>query len=186
MKRYFKYILCFCIVSVLLVGCSNNNKNEQSIQAKLIESISKTNIRHEKIYHFEIVKDGVVVFYKYQNNLNAGFIRNTSDGWKWVFGGGSASIEPEDGLSWCATNDEDTPLYYSYGIIRNPDIEQVRTKSNNNNEKHAKITTTDEGVKIWFTFYENPIDSPFDITGLSRTGEILYQYPSYPNIIFRK
>lgn len=176
MKRYFILMICFCIVSALLIGCSNNSENEQSIKEKVIESISRTNIRHEEIYHFEIVKDGVVVFYKYQNDLNAGFIRNTSDCWKWVFGGGSASIEPEDGLSWCVINDEHTPLYYSYGIIRNPDIEQVRTEFNNGNEQKTKIITIDDGVKIWFNIYNNPIDSPFNVIGLSKDGKILYQY----------
>jgi hypothetical protein len=168
-------IIVFLLSILVLFGCSQENI-KGNITINLNKAMEEANVQHGKIYHIEIVKDGVLIFYKNQEYLNAGFIRKTPEKWKWVTGGGSVELQPKEDISWIASNYDEVPLNFFYGVISNPDIKQVKTsKPDGTLEETAKIVKTKEDLELWFTLYDEPVKAPFNVIGFSNNGEELYQ-----------
>lgn len=174
MKRIKRLVLLCCLAFLFLNGCSETE--QKIIVDDLKHAMNQAKIQYDEILHIEVIKDGVQVFYVNQSDLNAGFIRNTSDGWKWIIGEGSVSLQAYEGLSWLASNNNNNPSYYIFGVISNSDITQVKTKKpDGTQEETAKIVVTKEGIRLWFIHYDQPVNAPMDVIGLSKDGEILYQ-----------
>lgn len=162
-----KVFLLIILPFVILTGCSYETTTKTFWDE--IVSVIPGSIQLDKIYHLEIVKDEVLVFYKSNNGIDAGFVQKNSNEWEWIMGGGSVS--PEEEFDWVVTNDENIPLTYIYGVVNNPDIEKVVSKKpNGEKEKIAKIVTVGDEGRIWFTFYEEPVNAPIDFIGLNGDG----------------
>lgn len=104
-------IIVFLLSILVLFGCSQQNI-QGNITNDLNKAMEEANVQHEKIYHIEIVNDGVLIFYKNQEYLNAGFIRKTPENWKWVTGDGSVELHPKKDISWTAANYDEVPLNF--------------------------------------------------------------------------
>lgn len=85
------------------------------------------------------------------------------------------NLNPENGLSWSANNKEDIPLYFFYGVITDPDITRVITKKpDGSREQSAKIIITNNGLTLWFTYYDEPLNAPMDVIGLDKDGKMIF------------
>ncbi|XEC96077.1 hypothetical protein AB6A23_05815 [Paenibacillus tarimensis] len=131
-------------------GCS---KKDTFIFEKIQKAFPKY-VQIDEIYHAEIIKNGLLVFYKSNEGLGAGFMMQKSDDWEWVTGTGYASLYPDDGLSALYSNMDVVPLYFSYGVIKDQDIFEVRSSENK-----AKIIQIADGTRIWFITYEHLLGS---------------------------
>ncbi|MBD3922348.1 hypothetical protein H8B09_26570 [Paenibacillus sp. PR3] len=170
--RGIHMILVCVLLSSVLWRCSS--RESRSIPDGIKQIMSDSSIQYDEIMHIEVYHDGFLAFYRNDSGLNAGFIRNASDGLKWIIGTGGAELDSEIGLSWTASNLVEVPIYFIFGVISDPDIAQVKTnKPDATLEKTAKIVTTNDGTRIWFVLFENPVNAPLDVIGLSKDGKIL-------------
>ncbi|WP_336785356.1 hypothetical protein [Paenibacillus sp. MMO-177] len=168
-------IVLLAMSFMLLSGCSNGGAGDSSLMDDIKHSMEKAKVKADEIVHVEVVKDGFQVFYRDGEALNTGFVKNNSAA-KWTaFSQESNNLNPETDLSWSANNKEDLLLYFFYGVISNPDIARVITKKpDGSSEKSAKIVTTESGVRLWFTYYDEQVDAPMDIVGLDKDGTAVY------------
>ncbi|MCQ6564076.1 hypothetical protein [Paenibacillus mendelii] len=162
MRKIFFIIIALSVILTMASGCSKND-------TFIIEKIQKAfpnNVQNDEIYHTEIIKDGLLVFYKSNEGLGAGFIRQKSENWEWVTGTGYPRLNPDNGLSAMYSNMDAIPLYFSYGVITDPNIFEVQSSDN-----RAKIIQVADGTRIWFITYENLLGSPLPaIIGISKEG----------------
>ncbi|WP_456278849.1 hypothetical protein [Bacillus sp. AK128] len=148
---------------LFLNGCST--KNETSLAQLIYNNIPESE-GVQVVYHIEVIDYGFLVFYRSNGGLRAGVIDQK---FNWITKSGEASLNPEKGLSAVFSNREEV-LYFSYGVVKNPDIVEVTSS----NDKKAKIIKTNEGIRLWFISYDQPLDSILpDIIGLSIDGEQL-------------
>jgi len=169
-----KRVIHFLLIVLLTVGCSQKD-NHRNLLDEFMNTIEESNVQIEDIYHAEIVRDGVLVFYRNQIGLAVGFLRQKQGNWEWVAGGQSVQIKSESDLIWSAINLDEVPLYLFCGVINNSEIEQIKTqKPNGSLLENAKIIQTKENMKIWFTTYEMPVNTPFDVIATTEDGRVLY------------
>lgn len=166
--RKISITISVLFVSILvLTGCSQ--EDESSHKQQIYKSIPESEAV-EEVYHIEVIDSGFLVFYRSNNGLRAGII---DEKLKWITKSGDASLNPEKGMSVFFSNRKEENLYFSYGVISNPGIVEV-ISSNDNIEKEAKIIKTNEGVRLWFVFYDKPTESIWpDIIGISEDGQRL-------------
>ncbi len=168
MRKTFIVILTLIVILIMISGCSKDN---DTFLIEKIENSFPNDVQHDEIYHIEIIKMGLLVFYKSTSGFGAGFIKQKSNAWEWVSNSGYASLKPDDGLSVVFSNRDEIPLYFSYGIITNPDIIEVISSVDDAVNK-AKIIQTSNGIRIWFHTYDAPLSSPFPlIVGISKEGK---------------
>ncbi|TFB12754.1 hypothetical protein E3U55_17080 [Filobacillus milosensis] len=176
MKHFLRFLGVLGIL-LILSSCSSNTVQNQklSIMEELKQEINSQNITIDKIYHVEIISDGVLVLYKKMNEnmLSEAFLRQKDNEWEWGMGYGEITIKSDtDDFLWHGTNDEDTQVFKITGITTNPDIEKIITqKPDGTREKTAKIINTGEGFKIWNVFYEKPINAPVEFTAYDGQGK---------------
>ncbi|WP_138420855.1 hypothetical protein [Aquibacillus sediminis] len=181
MKHFLRFLGVLGILFILTSCSSNTVQNQEiSIMEELKQEISSQDITIDKIYHVEIISDGVLVLYKKMNKnmVREAFLRQKDNEWEWEMGYGEIAINPDtENFLWHGTNDEDTQVFKITGVTSNPDIEKIITqKPDGTRKKTAKIINTGEGFKIWNVFYENPINAPVDFTAYDGDGkEILKQ-----------
>lgn len=164
MYRLIKLMGMFALSTLLLFGCSTTT--DKIIIEEIKQAMNE--ISYDNILHIEIVRNGVLVFYKDGETLNTSFIRKqTDDKWKFVSTGAAADIKPDKDVSLGVTVNPSISLFYSYGVILNPEIVKVIAVADNwETERTAKIVTTVSGERIWFSFFEQPIEPIFDVIGL--------------------
>jgi hypothetical protein len=162
-KTVFKFgVLIFTVLlSFFLAACSS--ERTQQVQ-DIKTAMSNANITYESILHIEIIDEGVVVYYITNGGLNEGFIERKKDGWKWVFGGGSADESSQNGVSWQVTNVIERGIGLASGFITNEKIIGITF-----NGEPAKIVSTN-GKKIWFTITHSPI-SNFQVKGYTSDNQ---------------
>ncbi len=167
-KKLFPVSFSALLVLLLILnGCSQ--KNDTSFNQQIYNSIPESE-GFQEIFHIEVINSGFLVFYRMDNELKVGIIDEELN---WITKSGSASLNPEEGLSVVFSNRQEEALYFSYGVINNPDVVEVISSSERNEEK-AKIIKTNEGVRLWFVFYEKPTESILpDIIGVSEEGQHL-------------
>ncbi|KQX45940.1 hypothetical protein [Paenibacillus sp. Root444D2] len=103
-------------------------------------------------------------YYITKGGLNEGFIERKTDGWKWVFGGGSAEEFPQNGVSWNVTNVIDRGIGLACGVITNEKIIGITF-----NGEPAKVVST-SGKTIWFTITNSPITN-FQVKGYTSDNQ---------------
>ncbi|MDN4609240.1 hypothetical protein [Sporosarcina highlanderae] len=147
MNRWFKLCLvaCLSIVSIFSLSACDNNKNETTtIKQQLLDEMKDTNMDVEEIIHLEVIKDGIVVFYTKDNELNDAFIKLKNAKWEWYFGGGSLPLQAENGFNWSFTNFDQ--FYVRYGVISDDKIKRVKDEENN----YPKIIEDENGFRMYF------------------------------------
>lgn len=165
MRIKFSITIALSVIFIMVSGCSKND-------TFIIEKIQKAfpnDVQNDEIYHTEIIKNGLLIFYKSKEGLGAGFIRQKSENLEWVTGTGYPRLNPDEGLSAMYSNMDAISLYFSYGVITNPDIFEVQSSENK-----AKIIQIADGTRIWFITYEKLLGSNGSllpsIIGISKDG----------------
>ncbi|SFS67649.1 hypothetical protein [Paenibacillus sp. BC26] len=162
MKNKFIMVISLVVILSVLSGCSKND----SILIDKIQQAFPNHVQNDEVYHTEINKNGLLVFYRHNEGLGVGFIKPKSENWEWVDGTGYSRLNPDDGLSAIYSNMDTIPLYFSYGVITDPNIYVVHSSG-----IKAKIIQVPDGTRIWYITYENLIGSPLpSIIGESKEG----------------
>lgn len=137
-----------------------------------IEAIEQSGRIVDELIYQEEVENGTVVFYAHdvgeRDAIEAGFIRNTLLGWKWVYGGGftgysGAYFERVPG----------TPFPMIFGEVNNQQIEQVNVLDKEDNEISVSNVVGTDNHRIWFVFLDGSAGPNFDIVYLSADGDVL-------------
>lgn len=176
--RSFKLLLILICLTVLLVACTNEKNS--NLVSELTGEMSKSGIKFGEIYHIEVTDNGLVVFYEdlIGGYLSSSILQYTQNGWKLITGNGGVTLNPENGISYIVVNgSEEFPLYHSFGIVNNADVNTLTTFMNNKQkQKQAKIIQTEAGLRIWVAFYEEAVNPPFLFIGTDKNGEeVVYQ-----------
>ncbi|MFC5652284.1 hypothetical protein ACFPYJ_24855 [Paenibacillus solisilvae] len=163
------------VITMILFVASGCTKNEESIKER-IQKEFPSDFQNEGILHAEMIGNGLLVFFKNNEGLGTGFFKQQSNNWEWVTGSGYTNLNPDGGLSVIHSNMDEIALYFSYGVITDPDIFEVQSLENK-----AKIIQMSGGTRIWFITYENSIGQngalPPTIIGLSKEGEQIITIP---------
>ncbi|WP_047986423.1 hypothetical protein [Ornithinibacillus californiensis] len=150
MKSKFTLVTFLLLIALFsLSSCSNETK---SIEQELLDEMADTKLNIDEFLHLEIVENGVVTFYSYEDQLYSGFIKKDGAGWEWHFGGGAMPLQQsDDDFDWHGTNFDD--FIVQYGIIWDPTIKQMMFEDNN---RKAKIIENEDGLRIYF-FINEPV-----------------------------
>ncbi|WP_167577650.1 hypothetical protein [Ammoniphilus sp. YIM 78166] len=165
----------FTLVTTFLIGCSTST--DKRIMVEIEQAMKEKNISYKEIIHTEIIKNGVLVFYIHREMLHTSlFKRQTGEVWTFISSGPSADLNPNKDLSLGVSVKPSIPLSILCGVISNPEIVKVIGVADTwKTEKTAKIVTTESGERIWFAFYEQPIEPIFDVIGLSKDEKVIYK-----------
>ncbi|CAM4507172.1 hypothetical protein FHS16_005768 [Paenibacillus endophyticus] len=165
MRTSFSITIALFVFLILVSGCS---KNETSIMEKIRKEFPDY-VQSDEVYHAEMIKNGLLVFYKSNEGLGAAFIRQKSEDWEWVTGTGYTRLNPDEGLSALYANMDSVYLNFSYGVITDSHISEVQSSGNK-----AKIVQVADGTRIWFITYDNLLGSSGSvlpaIIGINKDG----------------
>ena len=170
-KKAFLIVIGIIIVFSLFLS-------KFSSGAKTIEEALNTPGLHPiSIIHEEKESKGSIVFYtrEGEDSLYTCFVRKSINGYKYIYGGVQGDIKLAAKTFGVSYNYfpaiEKTPFPIYFGIIGNPDIEQVKIiEQKRNMETEAKIINAN-GTKIWLVYMNKLEGSEFEIIGLSSDGK---------------
>ncbi|ACV64135.1 hypothetical protein Dtox_3411 [Desulfofarcimen acetoxidans DSM 771] len=173
-KLFLIGLLCLVIIYV----CSQNESNEKRIKEQIFLVMQEENLKVNKIYHLELIKNGVLFFYEQDGGVNAGLVKDVRGGWKCVMAGGRVDLNTGNDLHYCALHFSDVSLSLIYGINKDPEIERVVVETSGikgiKQEKQAKIIQTEGGLRIWFNLYSGPLNSQIKVIGHTKSGKIFF------------
>lgn len=158
------------VLVILVINFSTGVKSAE-------EAIKRSNSKPFSIIHEEKTNRGSIVFYETlgEDSLSTAFVRKSLGRYKVVYDGVEGDISlvaKKFGLSnMYFPTIEKTSLPIYFGLIGNPEIDQVKIMEKGRNiEGQAKIIEA-EGKRIWLVFMNRFQGSDFDIIGLSSDGK---------------
>lgn len=194
----FLVLLC----TMTLIGCGNGAGRtiEAAIRNKKL-TISDKIVKLEKVIYQEEIKDGILAIYTTEQQLLLGvsYLSKTTTGWKFETGtflnfSQHFDINWEGEVTWqlssfprTKNSDEDDYLALYTGVIKNPDITEVRVRTTNDSASGEQYDYKVEiltNKRMWFVVI--PPDATFtmvnrpsivEIVGLSENGNMLYRFP---------
>ena len=174
-----KLSVLFAVAVILLLSGMYyyNEKYVPTIEG----AIGKTSITYDEIYHVTETKNRTVILYGEDDALSVGLLKKTIFGYKWIFGSGSVHFESgQPPVSLSITNlplenrgDTEHYVSVSFGVIRDDRIDQLQVKNNHQDTVIANMVDTPKG-RIWYSFSETPINADPQLTGLDRSGNVVY------------
>ncbi|HHV63776.1 MAG TPA: hypothetical protein GXX46_01660 [Peptococcaceae bacterium] len=75
-RRIFWAVL---IILITLTGYSNS----QSIMQEVNDTLNREKVERSEVFHYELIEEGILVFYNSGEKLSVGIVRNTKGGLKW-------------------------------------------------------------------------------------------------------
>ncbi|GIO92128.1 MULTISPECIES: hypothetical protein [Paenibacillus] len=170
MKIQLKFTLLVCLLISILSGCTKA-PDSPALENQLKSVLEKASISFDKILHYEVVDNGIVVFYTHDDSLNESYIEYNSGKWKLVNSSGSASLVDKDiPISYVWDYSETVPFRIVYGSINQGDIEQIKV----NGEVTNKITLSD-GLTFWYLILEEPYSADSKLEAFSANGDLIYE-----------
>lgn len=189
-------VVALTVANYLPVGLADlRMSHAMGVNGTLLIPLGKTPVKAvQKVRHFptlqiihqEPVEGGVLLFIKrfYQkegNEIQIEYVRKTWLGWKWVWGGGYAiggSTPSQAVLDYMIMPKIDgikTPFPMVFGEVLDPSIKNVIIIMDGQNPGvyTAKLTGSEIGQKIWFTFLPEFVSPPFEIEALNAKGDIM-------------
>ncbi|EQB85848.1 hypothetical protein J2Z44_002287 [Clostridium punense] len=158
------------VLVILIINFSTGIKSAE-------KAIKLSSSKPLSIIHEEKTNRGSIVFYETlgEDSLSTAFVRKSLGRYKVVYDGvqGDVSLVAKKfGLSnMYFPTIEKTSLPIYFGLIGNPEIDQVKIMEKGRNvEGQAKIIEA-EGKKIWLVYMNRFQGSDFDIVGLSSDGK---------------
>jgi len=158
------------VLVILIINFSTGVKSAE-------KAIKLSSSKPLSIIHEEKTNRGSIVFYETlgEDSLSTAFVRKSLGRYKVVYDGvqGDVSLVAKKfGLSnMYFPTIEKTSLPIYFGLIGNPEIDQVKIMEKGRNvEGQAKIIEA-EGKKIWLVYMNRFQGSDFDIVGLSSDGK---------------
>lgn len=158
------------VLVILIINFSTGVKSAE-------EAIKLSSSKPTSIIHEEKTNRGSIVFYETlgEDSLSTAFVRKSLGRYKVVYDGVQGDISlvaKKFGLSnMYFPTIEKTSLPIYFGLIGNPEIDQVKIMEKGRNvEGQAKIIEA-EGKKIWLVYMNRFQGSDFDIVGLSSDGK---------------
>ncbi|MGN7358518.1 hypothetical protein ACTHPF_13175 [Paenibacillus sp. SAF-054] len=189
MKVSIKYLVLIGITFVFLILLYRYwNDDSKPTPMEAIEQ-ARTNTGMKVSLAEVDVENGIIVFYKQNQSINAEFVRKTRRGWKWGYGGGHTIPSYPNGVD---TNKIDTYLSYQYfpgtddtefgsspfpmlfGVLKNSNVSNIVVKDLvNNNEIKATIINGNQDYRIWYVFIDKDQDKKFIISTISDEGKVI-------------
>lgn len=183
MKKVKNILLLIMCLFLLLSGCTHNGY--KSIE----EAIQHGGIKYKQIYHQQVVKNGVVIFYENPNGgIDAGIVYKLSDKYKWGFGGGTVSFPTKEDVTWGWVNldsnakDEEKQYQLYYGIINEAQISTLHIKHKGSDkymDKDAEIVELFDGNRLWFALQDKYIENyhrGFILNGFNKDGKNVFHF----------
>ena len=198
LRRYVTLaMLAACVLAVVFVVIIDRESQDEG-SPTVVAAIEK--FRREGyvdyIIHEKLVPGGEVAFYlqnreSNQPNVNADFVKKSSEVWSWSFGGSMAATNLHLGL----TNEEargtqfmfsyihDTagspygksPFPMIYGIATNPDITRMTVKDASGMEKQAEMIEVERHFTLFYVFVDKEQGPLFDVIGYDAEGKVVHQ-----------
>lgn len=130
------------------------------------------------VVHQEPIPEGLILLYRPEPKaLNAALIQKTDEGWKWIFGGGTArpdGVEPIISWSYVLLRDpgqNPPPLSVYYGEVFSEDVAYVEVEEENRPKRRLAVTPNQ---KYWITVFDRAIDAPTRVRAGTADGRIIY------------
>lgn len=176
----------FISVAVVLIGIYfvfNALKDD----AQEIEEVLDSVVLHGNIIHIEhLNKKNAIAFYVSEpdNSLfGHALVKKNIFGWKFV---GSSSTDytgypPDIKLGWSFSNlEHEKGVDYTdliYGKVIDDDIKKVKVITEDGKEYLAETVTYGGNESFWYLLSDNKDLSTATITGITETGEVIFEYP---------
>ncbi len=134
--------------------------------------------RNYEIVHREPVAGGMILLYRPEPNaLDAALIIKTREGWKWVFGGGTArpkGVEPIISWSYVLLRDpakETQPLSVYFGEVFSSEVAYVEVEEQDRPKRSMAIS---QGRKFWIIVFDRSIDYPTRVRAGTVDGNYIF------------
>ncbi|UCZ51480.1 hypothetical protein LGQ02_11385 [Bacillus shivajii] len=168
MKKHIAIFLSILLLSILS-ACSNNSFTE-SEAIKFLEDERVEDDFIQEIIYTEAYRGGYLVFFLTEHGMHMNFIQKKQGEW-YVDRAANADIDSENGISLHESFNVPNSFYYQGGIITDHNIKDVRIIEPKNND--AKIITAENGMRIWYVFYDEHPGSEYKIQGLNKGEEVI-------------
>jgi hypothetical protein len=199
MRRGVYVVLISLAIAVIgfyvYTKAANGTNSSPTITAAIEKQRGEGTVSY--LIHEHAVPDGVVAFFlrnmpNHGINVGAEYVRKTSNGWKWGYGGsfGASNVQlgltdtdarketfhAEYFLSTEGTEFGKTPFPMIYGVVLNPDINRMTVKDYLTGlEKQAEIVELERNFKLFYVFVDKTQGMKFDITGYAKDGEVVHK-----------
>jgi len=198
MMRRSLFIVLLLATTVIIGSCKiTNSSSDASITAiAAIEKVRGAGFVSYMI-HEHLVPGGEVAFFirnmpNDQIDINAEYVKKTSKGWNWGYGGGFGATNVRMGLSNTEARKEtfrveyfpstagssfgSSPFPMFYGVVLNPDITRMTVKDYLTGlEKQAEIIEVERNFKLFYTFVDQAQGTKFDVIGYAADGTVIHK-----------
>jgi len=162
-KRFLALTLAAMVFLLALAACTQ----KLTFEEQLIQKIQAANVSFDEIYHYEIIGNYMLIFYRKGQFLNEGVLLYTNKQWKWLGGNGNVEMKSSESISYGLAGKQDTPYNVMFGAVCDTRVASIKI-----NEEYAKIISKDN-FKIWFLISTNELLAK-DIKGISSDNQIIY------------
>lgn len=177
MRRYVSGIAVVIVFVLILTTYFELHKSKN-----IEDAFNKANVPFDSILFSIDDKDRTITFYKFQDKLSFGVLKNGILGWKWLETGSSTEAVSEHDVNWKITNRLVKPgdkngVYLFWGTVNNPAIKTVKLELGSGQKVTASLEKVDHVAVVYWLFDKMEDENPFpNVIGLSEDGGKVYQY----------
>lgn len=177
MRRYASRIAVVVVLVLILITYFEMYKSPN-----IEDALREANVPFDSILFSIDDKDRTVTFYKFQDKISFGVLKNGLLGWKLLEEGSSNQIVSDHDINWKITNrlvkpENNNGVYLFWGTVNNQDIETVQLALGSGQKVTANIVRAGKIAVVYWLFPKMEDENPFpNVIGLSKDGEKVYQY----------
>ena len=177
MRRYASGIAVVIVLGLILITYFELHKSKN-----IEDAFREANVPFDSILFSIDDKDHTVTFYKFQEKVSFGVLKDDVRGWKLLETGSSTEILSEHDINWKITNrlvkpENKNGVYLFWGTVNNPDIKTVQLELGSGQKVTASIEKAGNIAVVYWLFDKMEDENPFpNVIGLSEDGGKVYQY----------
>jgi hypothetical protein len=176
-RRFARGIAVVFVLGLILITYFEQHKS-----TNIEDAFREANVPFDSILFSTDDKDRTVIFYKFQDKVSFGVLKDGVLGWKWLEAGSSTELLSEHDVSWKITNRLVKPeinngVYLFWGTVNNPDIKTVQLELGSGQKVTAGLEREGNIAIVYWLFDKMEDENPFpNVIGFSEDGEKVYQY----------
>jgi hypothetical protein len=176
-RRFARGIAVVFVLGLILITYFEQHKS-----TNIEDAFREANVPFDSILFSTDDKDRTVTFYKFQDKVSFGVLKDGVLGWKWLEAGSSTELLSEHDISWKITNrlvkpEKNNGVYLFWGTVKNPDIKTVQLELGSGQKVTAGLEREGNIAIVYWLFDKMEDENPFpNVIGFSEDGDKVYQY----------
>ncbi|SES62419.1 hypothetical protein SAMN05216389_101109 [Oceanobacillus limi] len=177
-----KFVIGICIIVIGFAAFIIYNHKQEPTKEDVFHATKDWSPRTEDVYYISKINGDWLTIFKNQNSIMIGQLRqNWLGSWEIRDESGNESTlastytppDIDDDITWSAEVDKETETSYYFGQVINSKINTITVETKEDVHEDVPLLTSNGGL-FFFKRVKGQVNTPINIRGFSKTGELLF------------